>query len=58
MARIDDIIDEVKTNLDWGDLKENTVKKYYLRGGDKKGFVKRANLTGTNILCKLNREHC
>lgn len=55
MAKIDDIIDEVKINFDWGDIKENAVKKYYLRGVDKKGFVKRVNLTGTNILCKLNR---
>lgn len=57
MAKIDDIIDEVKVNFDWGDIKENAVKKYYLRGGDKKGFVKRVNLANTNILWKVSREH-
>ena len=57
MAKIDDIIDEVKINFDWGDIKENAVKKYYLRGGDKKGFVKRVNLASTNVFWKINREH-
>ena len=55
MAKIDDIIDEVKINFDWGDIKENAVKKYYLRGGDKKGFVKRVNLASTNVQWKVSR---
>ena len=58
MARIDDIIDEIKGNLEWGDIKGQKEKKYFLRFKEAKCFLKRNNQHhSTKVLKKLGKEH-
>jgi hypothetical protein len=58
MAKIDDIIDEIKVNLDWGDIKETQEKKYLLKFRESKGFMKRTNQSHfTNMFKKIGRDH-
>lgn len=58
MAKIDDIIDEIKVNLQWADIKELQEKKYFLRSKETKCFLKRTNQHhSTKAFKKLGKDH-
>ena len=57
MGRLDDILDEIKVNLKWGEAGEGQEKKYYIRLKEGKGFFKRGGQQRNTIVRKLGREH-
>jgi hypothetical protein len=54
MGKLDDILDEIKSNLKWGEV-GGQEKKYYLRIKEGKGFLKRGGQHPNTIVHKLGR---
>lgn len=55
MGKLDDILDEIRGNLKWGEVGEGQGKKYYLKIKEVKGFLKRGGQHPNTIVHKLNR---
>jgi hypothetical protein len=57
MGRLDDILEEIKTNLSWGEADEPQEKKYFFRLKEAKGFLKRSGQHRNTIVRKMGKEH-
>lgn len=57
MGRLDDIVDEIRNNINWGEETEGQGKKYFIRLKDSKGFLKRSGQYRQTMVKKMGREH-
>ena len=57
MGRLDDIADEIRNNLKWGEVGEGQQKKYYIKVKNGKGFLKRSGQQRNTIVRKLGKQH-
>lgn len=55
MGKLDDILDEIRGNLEWGEVAGAQEKKYYLKIKEGKGFLKRGVQYHNTIVHRLNR---
>lgn len=58
MGRLDDILDEIRNNLKWGEVGEGQQKKYYyIKVKNGKGFLKRGGQHRNTMVRKLVNQH-
>ena len=57
MGRLDDIADEIRNNLKWGEVGESQQKKQYVNVKNGKGFLKRSGQQRNTIVRKLEKQH-